>query len=124
MTYSIVVSDLTCTKVHLSVNAYGSLKQTRRDLASVRASVEECHAENIEFFERFMGSIEATQQGIDVLRVSNEYNPDLSRSSVVQRCCCSLKCAQNTMIDALVSSVSLLWVMFSVSRYRPFLPDM
>lgn len=45
------------------------VQKVKHDLASVRASVEECHAENMEFFKSFMGSIEATQQGIDVSRV-------------------------------------------------------
>lgn len=44
--------------------------EVKHDLASVRASVEECHAENTEFFTSFMSSIEATQQRIDVLRVT------------------------------------------------------
>ena len=41
----------------------------KRDLASVRATVEECHAENMEFFESFTASLEATQHGIEIIRV-------------------------------------------------------
>ncbi|CAB1105732.1 unnamed protein product [Ectocarpus sp. CCAP 1310/34] len=42
--------------------------EVRRDLESVRASVEQCRAENMLFFTTFMSSIEATQHGVDVLR--------------------------------------------------------
>lgn len=42
----------------------------KRDLASVRASVEKCRAENMEFFESFFtASLKATQQGIEIMRV-------------------------------------------------------
>eukprot|EP00752_Nemacystus_decipiens_P006605 g5942.t1 len=40
----------------------------KRDIASVRATVEECRAENMEFFESFTASLEATQQGIEIMR--------------------------------------------------------
>lgn len=45
------------------------VRGVKRDLASVRASVEECRAENMEFFESFTASLEATQQGIEIMRV-------------------------------------------------------
>lgn len=45
------------------------IREVKHDLASVRARVEEFRTENMEFFESFTGSIEATQQSVDVLRV-------------------------------------------------------
>ena len=45
------------------------VREVKRDLASVRASVKECHAENMEFFESFTASLDATQQGVAIMRV-------------------------------------------------------
>ncbi|CAM9974635.1 unnamed protein product [Ectocarpus sp. 4 AP-2014] len=44
------------------------IHEVKHDIASVRARVEECRTENMAFFDSFMGSIEATQAGVDVLR--------------------------------------------------------
>ncbi|CAM9644246.1 unnamed protein product, partial [Ectocarpus sp. 12 AP-2014] len=44
------------------------VRDVKRDLASVRESVEDCRAENMEFFESFTAGLEAAQQGIEVMR--------------------------------------------------------
>lgn len=44
-------------------------RDVKHDLASVLASVEECRSDNMRFFESFTASLEATQQGIEVMRV-------------------------------------------------------
>ncbi|CAM9388126.1 unnamed protein product [Ectocarpus fasciculatus] len=44
------------------------VREVKRDLASVRESVEDCRAENMEFFASFTADLEATQQGIEIMR--------------------------------------------------------
>ncbi|CAM9600789.1 unnamed protein product [Ectocarpus sp. 4 AP-2014] len=44
------------------------VREVKRDLATVRESVEDCRAENMEFFASFTAGLEAAQQGIEVMR--------------------------------------------------------
>ncbi|CBJ33668.1 Hypothetical leucine rich repeat protein [Ectocarpus siliculosus] len=44
------------------------VREVKRDLASVRESVEDCRAENMEFFASFTAGLEAAQQGIEIMR--------------------------------------------------------
>lgn len=45
------------------------VRGVKRDLAVVRARVEECRAENVEFFERFTANLKAAQESIAIMRV-------------------------------------------------------
>lgn len=62
------------------------IHEVKHDLTSVRARVEECRTENMAFFDSFMGSIEATQEGVDVLRVRN-LRPLCSPQPIVLHVC-------------------------------------
>ncbi|CAN0185850.1 unnamed protein product, partial [Ectocarpus fasciculatus] len=44
------------------------VREVKRDLASVRESVQNCRAENMEFFASFTAGLEAAQQGIEIMR--------------------------------------------------------
>lgn len=58
------------------------VREVKRDLASVRESVEDCRAENMEFFASFTAGLEAAQQGIEVMRVGTPF-PHMGGGAVI-----------------------------------------
>ncbi|CAB1109347.1 unnamed protein product [Ectocarpus sp. CCAP 1310/34] len=49
---------------------HADVREVKRDLASVRESVEDCRAENMVFFASFTAGLEAARQGIELMRVN------------------------------------------------------
>ncbi|CAB1112091.1 unnamed protein product [Ectocarpus sp. CCAP 1310/34] len=47
---------------------HADVREVKRDLASVRESVEDCRAENMVFFASFTAGLEAARQGIELMR--------------------------------------------------------
>lgn len=69
---------------------HSEVRGVKRDLAVVRASVEECRAENMEFFESFTANLESAQESIAIMRVctcrivKGYYTRCLNSDNVVQ----------------------------------------
>lgn len=48
---------------------HADVREVKRDLASVRESVADCRAENMEFFASFTAGLEDAHHGIEIMRV-------------------------------------------------------
>lgn len=58
------------------------VRGVKRDIKSVHAAVEECRAENSEFFKTFTSSLEATLNGIEGVRVCVRCNRHYSSTDM------------------------------------------
>ncbi len=53
---------------------HGKLEGVQNDLARVRVIMQQCRAENEQFFESFTANVQAIRRGIDIVRVCTIYS--------------------------------------------------